>query len=506
MEIVLKNRDGDPVTHNATADAVRIFLADGTTQLLTASEGDSGGGDTANNSIIPDPEWIDDICFWDYDGTLMLHFPVDDAAALSELPTPPEHEGLTFLGWNYTLEQVRATEYPLDIGAMYIPTDGKTHLRIKTGGNQSIPFNWSQTVSAGVSFDWGDGSSATTVSGTGVVTTSHTYTAIGEYDVTITVADGCVMTLGGGSSSKVFVGSSTVNLRETLIEAYIGNNVVLGDYAMYQNRKLSALTLPNTIESIPSNALYQKYCLPVIVIPNSVTSIGVNSIAYIGSIQNRLNSMVVSIPESVVTLGTSTISNSSGIIRISFPKSITAIPDYTLSYVYRLLRAFMSNHVTTFGSNNFIGCYHLEQISLPESLTAMGTYCIYNCPSLKKVKIPRSLAAIPQNFLYAAESITDFFLPASVTSIGSGLLYSAGSLKRITIEGVTKPTISTINGLREIIYLSETVPASVVNGGSYCEIYVPDSAYDAYYAAFGSSYQPLVHKLSEYPGKLPTYE
>ena len=60
---------------------------------------------------LSEPEWIDDVCFWDYDGTLLLHLPLADAKNLTSLPTPPSHDGLVFQEWNYTLEEIQAANY-----------------------------------------------------------------------------------------------------------------------------------------------------------------------------------------------------------------------------------------------------------------------------------------------------------------------------------------------------------------------------------------------------------
>lgn len=502
------------------------------------SEGGGGGGGTggeteSNTSITVDPEWIDDICFWDYDGTLILHFPVEEAAQLAELPVPPTHDGLTFLGWNYTLEQVQATEYPLDVGAMYIPTDGKTHLHLSVtnASYRAVPFNWSQSVAQGVSINWGDGTAATTVTGTGVVKTTHTYSTIGEYDVTITVADGCVMTLGGGTASTVFVGSGTSNYKNYLTELFIGNNVSLGDYALSGTSYLSLLTIPNTIDGIPAYGLQSQASLSALIIPNSVTSIGNYGCCSLGSYGIRLDNMVMSIPESIVTFGTNAVSGGAGPLRLSIPKTITVLPNFAVYNLYRVRRVFMSDAVTAFGSYNVSGCNHLEKFKCPTSLVTMGDNCLYNCYALTAVELPDTLTTIGNNFLYYAYSLrklrfprsvttvgtycayycyslNDMFIPSSITSLGNNSFVRYCGCRRITFEGTTVPSgsLSQMNTLAEIIYLSEIVPDTVRSGNYYCEIYVPDIVYDEYRAKVSADYQHRVHKLSEYPGELPSYE
>lgn len=72
----------------------------------------------------------------------------------------------------------------------------------------TIPLYWNQSVSAGVTIDWGDGSTPEAVAGTGNVNQSHTYAAGGRYIVTMTVASGCTVTLGNGASGTGLLGET----------------------------------------------------------------------------------------------------------------------------------------------------------------------------------------------------------------------------------------------------------------------------------------------------------
>ena len=47
----------------------------------------TGGG-------VVEADW-NDVCFWDYDGTLLYSYSAADFANLSELPANPSHDGLT---------------------------------------------------------------------------------------------------------------------------------------------------------------------------------------------------------------------------------------------------------------------------------------------------------------------------------------------------------------------------------------------------------------------------
>lgn len=470
---------------------------------------ESGGG----GLVLDEEPWLDDVCFWDYDGTMILNIPFADAATLSELPTPPAHDGLTFLGWNYTLEQINAAEYPIDIGAMYIPSDGKTHLHLSVTNSKylAVPLNFSQTVSGGVSIDWGDGKAATTVSGTGVVTATHTYSAIGEYDVVITVADGCTMTLGGGTNSTCFVGGSSSYYKLYLTELYIGENVDLSAYAVYQCKYLSSLTIPNTenINTIPAYC-FQSCTLPSMTIPNSVVRIATyGCYGYTGYRYDARPNGALCIPESVQNIDKLGISGW-WLRRLSIPKSVTNIGDSIVRTWPYAQRVFMSDNVTTFGTNNFYDMRHLRKVKLPEKLTAIGDSCLMNCYSLEEMRIPPNVKTIGTYFGYYAFCLKELYIPSSVQSLtASNVLHMAG-VRRLILEGTTSFRVNSTShyALTEIIHLSETPAAtSYAVTGTYFDVWVPDNAVDAYRTAYGtgtSNYNRVL-KLSEYRGVLPTY-
>ena len=89
----------------------------------------TGGGGGAIPSASPK-----EVNFYDYDGKLLYSYTLAEAQSLAALPAAPDHSSdtipLTFQGWNYTLAQVNALTDKCNIGATYIPTDGKTHLTI----------------------------------------------------------------------------------------------------------------------------------------------------------------------------------------------------------------------------------------------------------------------------------------------------------------------------------------------------------------------------------------
>ena len=85
------------------------------------------------------PVSANDVTFYDYDGTAVASYSLSEAQSLTSLPDGPTHEGLTFQGWNYTLEKVKAFTRPMNVGAIYTSNDGKTRIYITLSEGRTSP-------------------------------------------------------------------------------------------------------------------------------------------------------------------------------------------------------------------------------------------------------------------------------------------------------------------------------------------------------------------------------
>lgn len=132
-----------------------------------------------------------DICFWDFDGTPVYSCSFTEIQAATSLPAAPDHSEdeipLTFQYWNWTLAELQALTEPMDVGAVYYPTDNKLHFfyRLSVGTGLTAAFNTTQSTSFEI--DWGDGTVENWGSSTeNGANPTHTYENYGEYHVKIT--------------------------------------------------------------------------------------------------------------------------------------------------------------------------------------------------------------------------------------------------------------------------------------------------------------------------------
>ena len=336
----------DKVVDSAVLDAGMKSVADairakaGTTDLLAWPDGfksavegiqtGGGGGSTSDAAM-------KDVNFYDYDGTLVASYTLAEAQALTAFPNGPTHDGLTFQGWNWSLEKIHALTRPMNVGAMYITDDGATrlHIRIAAVGRMTVPLYIGQTVANGVSIDWGDGSTAETLAGTGKVNSTHTYAEPGDYVISLMPQDGCTLSFGNGSSSYCVMGSTGNNGKvycNMLQEVYIGDGVTsIGNSAFYSCYSLASITIPNGVTSIGNSAFSGCYSLASIAIPNGVTSISYSS----------------------------------------------------FYNCYSLASIAIPNGVTSIGNSAFYNCYSLASIAIPNGVTSIGNSAFYNCYGMR---------------------------------------------------------------------------------------------------------------------------
>ena len=226
-----------------------------------------------------------DITFYDYDGTIVTSWTLEELAAKTALPDYPSHEGLTCQGWNWSLADLKTTNRKMNVGALYITDDGKTCIYIRLEEGRTSPM-LGVCPNGTVTVDWGDGTTPDTLTGTSTTTVKwtpkHAYAEPGEYVIKLTV-DGTMGFYGDSSSS---VGSAILRYsssddnrnrvyQNSVQKIEIGNGVTsIGDYAFSNCYSLSSITIPDGVTSIGGSAFDSCYSLASITIPDGVTSIG----------------------------------------------------------------------------------------------------------------------------------------------------------------------------------------------------------------------------------------
>ena len=267
--------------------------------------------------------------------------------------------------------------------------------------------------------------------------------------------------------------------------------------AFYNNKNITSVTLPNTLEMIGNFAFSGCTGLTSITIPESVTSIGERSFYGCTGLTS------ITIPGSVTSIGRYAFNGCTGLTSITIPDSVTSIGGFAFSGCDNLANvyyegtieewidiSFASNaNPLTNGANLFVngdelvteinidsattikayvfqGCKSLTKVTIGSQVTSIGEWAFYGCTGLTSITIPESVTSIESYAFSGCTGLTSITIPESVTSIGDSAFSECTGLTSITIpESVTSIgewAFSGCTGLTSI-----TIPESVTSIGEY---------------------------------------
>ena len=403
-----------------------------------------------------------EVNLYDYDGALVETYTPEEFALLEALPDPPEHEGLTFQGYNYTLDKAKAyvAKYGyLNIGAIYITDDGATRIKLDLVSDKpealTVPLKFSQTVEGGVSVDWGDGSPVETDpvnTGYQYCTLTHSYAQPGKYTISLSVAEGCTLKLGGESSTAVF--AEKEYLKSTVTEVNIGARAEIGGYAFELCYSMEYLTLPKGITTLGKDgfAFYSPQRLTAIILPEGITSVPRWTFGYCS------RAWVISLPEGVETINENAFMTCSGVTSIVIPEGCKEIWDDAFIYCTAATWIVVPDGVTHIYEGTFFSCTAAEKIILSPGLKELGVY------------------GNGQGYgaFAVATSWREIRIPETVESMGKGVFDIVLKAEKMYLCPQIPPTTS-------------GMPISVDERAICFTIYVPAESVEAYKTAEGWS-------------------
>lgn len=339
--------------------------------FVSAIDGIETGGGSAP-VVVEEPE-EKAVNFYDYDGRRLFSYTAEEAAALTELPTPPARDGIQFQEWNWTIDEVKKAK-AADIGANCTTTDGKTRLYIKidNSARKDMTLNLYQNTAGDISVDWGDGSAAETSDTAGDISLPHTYESAGEYTITLTVKTGAKAGLGHFSSpyKQVFTGSGTNPDSDTFSSNVHTNALIRAE-------------IGNDIANIESEAFYGCENLESVNIPTSITYIKGDAFLDCRKLQWISNKHVLMMYNFALT--------ENGLQRATFGGGGYA---YGSSSAFQkdknLKRAVLPTHYSMILSSDYNGCTALVEVICNSNIKKIGSMAFFGCYSLKKVDLTRN--------------------------------------------------------------------------------------------------------------------
>ena len=285
----------------------------------------------------------------------------------------------------------------------------------------------------------------------------------------------------------------------------IGNFVTkIGDSAFFYCTNLKSITIPDSIEEIGAGAFRECSKLESITIPNSVAKIGERTFEYCSSLEN------VTIGNSVTKIGDYAFKDCESLESITVPNSVAEIGNYAFDGCSSLKSTTIGTGITTIGEWAFLGCtgelfvngnipknafYQSDftKVTIGNGVTTIGEGAFIICHSLMSIVIPNSVTEIGKEAFYYCDKLASISIPNSVTKIGESAFIYCSGLENVTIgSGVTKIGVAVFKectGLASI-----TIPNNVTEVGNYAfygctgltSIIIPNSVTTIGSSAFGS--------------------
>lgn len=385
------------------------------------ADGNKVTGTAESGGVSPQPTEEKVVFFYDYEGTLLYSYTKAEFLALNAMPANPSHEGLVAQGWNWSLANAKTYIHSYDkliIGQMYTTSSGDTELDVSLYEGRIDPY-FGVAVKGTVTIYWGDGSSSS-LTGTSLTTlkkVQHTYSAVGNYTISIhaegTNEYSIYSNKSSGPSALLSSVSSTSNssVQNDSIEAYI--------------KCIKAVRIGNNISTIGARAFQGCTCLEYVSMPDSITTI--TSYAYRGT-----NLKFLTVPNSVTSLPPYCFNEAANLRCVSLPDSLTSISTSSLRECTSLEEIAIPDTVSSLGSYTFYGCESLTSIKVPAAVTSLDTYVFNGCSSLIDITLPNTITSIEAN-AFSGCGFSELTLPEHLTSIGNFIFSSCSSLMSIII-------------------------------------------------------------------------
>ena len=222
--------------------------------------------------------------------------------------------------------------------------------------------------------------------------------------------------------------SSMGSMPKTNIEnVIIGNQVESLPDFFVAGSKITSITIPNSVITIGSSAFSGCTSLSDVTIPNSVTSIGGSAFANCSGLTS------IDFPNNITSIGNSTFSGCSSLTSIEIPHSVTSIGSSTFAGCTGLTNVTIPNSVTSIGGSAFANCSGLTSIDLPNNITSIGNSTFSGCSSLTSIEIPNSVTSIGSSTFAGCTGLTNVIIPNSVTSIGNNAFEGCSGLTSIDL-------------------------------------------------------------------------
>lgn len=293
-------------------------------------------------------------------------------------------------------------------------------------------------------------------------------------------------------TASTALAANAFNGCKTITEIFIPSTVTsIGSGAFSACSSLAKLTLPFVGASATSS--YSNFGYPFgtsaysshgSYVPKTLKTVIITGGERIASsaFRNCQYIEVLTLPESLTSVGSYAFYDCSALTAVSLPASATTVEDYTFYNCAALSTLTLPTALQTVGAYAFYGCASLSSLSFPNTLTKIGYYALYNCTGLKSLSVPFvgstpvTTTATYFGYIFGASSYTSnaSYVPRSLetvtvtnaTAIGDNAFYGCKNIKTVTLPNtLISLGTATFRGCEKLTTI--TIPSSMTSIGDY---------------------------------------
>ena len=232
-------------------------------------------------------------------------------------------------------------------------------------------------------------------------------------------------------------------------------------------------------ETYDGSITIQQYIGPagVVVIPGTINGYPVTSIEGEGlnGVFQNVKVTSVTIPGSVTSIGFNAFQGCTSLTNVTIANGITTIWNDMLNGCTSLTSVTIPNSVTNIGEGAFQDCIHLTSITIPGSVTSIEAFA-FDSTGLTNIFIPNSVTSIGFRAFYY-DLLTSVTIPSSVTNIGDYAFQNCESLISAYFQGNAPPDDGTAfsGDPATVYYLPGTTGWSTTFGGVPAVLWNPQA-------------------------------
>ena len=291
------------------------------------------------------------------------------------------------------------------------------------------------------------------------VTASADYWGVWQYKI---LNDGTVEIIGfsDDNATSIDIPATLNGYTVTSIGVSYGGDQWSWHSGFENCRKLTSITIPDSVTSIGDGAFFNCESLTSIAIPNSVTSIGDGAFEYCESLTS------VTIPDSVTYIGEYAFGGdrdgfwygTSNLTSVKIGNGVTYIGEGAFEYCRKLTSVIMGNSLEIIDNNAFYDCESLKSITIPDSVTSIGEGAFSSCERLSSIIIPPNVTSIGGSAFEDCSGLTSVVMPKNITSIEESTFSGCTNknLKIYLLGGITDIGYDAFSGVVGKVYVRDT--------------------------------------------------